>query len=136
MPGKSLLIVLLITVILTGCATSQLRVIQAPTEAPVQPTVKVGSDYPPPGSNETVSKGIPTRIRMHYLPGNRNTHHHRQVFLPDRRPIQVQPFRKLRLCPHPGNRNPAMKNCSAVMSIWTANKSSPWKAFHPSLCWN
>jgi hypothetical protein len=59
MPGKSLLIVLLITVILTGCATSQLRVIQAPTEAPGQPTVKVGSDYPPPGSNKAVSKGIP-----------------------------------------------------------------------------
>ena len=38
MPGKSLLIVLLFAAILTGCATSQLRVIQAPTEAPVQPT--------------------------------------------------------------------------------------------------
>jgi hypothetical protein len=59
MPGKSLLNVLLIAVILTGCATSQLRVIPAPTEAPVQPAVKVGGDYPPPDSNAIVSKGIP-----------------------------------------------------------------------------
>jgi len=59
MPGKRLLIVLLIAFILTGCATSQLRVIQAPTEAPVQPTIMVGSEYPSPSGNETVSKSVP-----------------------------------------------------------------------------
>jgi hypothetical protein len=52
MPGKSLFLVLMIAAILTGCATSQLRVIQAPTEAPVQPTIMAGS-------NETTSKSIP-----------------------------------------------------------------------------
>jgi hypothetical protein len=52
MPGKSLFIVLIIAAILTGCATSQLRVIQAPTEAPVQPTIMAGS-------NETAPKTIP-----------------------------------------------------------------------------
>ena len=59
MPGKSLFIVLLIAATLTGCATSQLRVIQAPTEAPAQTTIMAGSDYPEPGGNETVSKSIP-----------------------------------------------------------------------------
>jgi hypothetical protein len=59
MPGKNLFIVLLIAAILTGCATSQLRIIQAPTEAPVQPTIMVGNDYPLPSSDETVSKNVP-----------------------------------------------------------------------------
>lgn len=59
MPGKSLLSVLLIAFILTGCATSQLRVIPAPTASPVQPTIMVGGDYPQPGNNETVSKSLP-----------------------------------------------------------------------------
>jgi hypothetical protein len=52
MPGKSLFLVLVIATILTGCATSQLRVIRAPTEAPVQPTIMAGS-------NETTPNGIP-----------------------------------------------------------------------------
>jgi hypothetical protein len=59
MPGKSAFITLLVAVILTGCATSPLRVIQAPTEAPVQPTNMGGSDYPSPSGNETLPKSIP-----------------------------------------------------------------------------
>ena len=59
MPGKNLFIVLLIAAILTGCATSQIRVIQAPTGTPIQPTIMADSDYPLPGSNETVSKSVP-----------------------------------------------------------------------------
>jgi hypothetical protein len=59
MPGKSLFIVLLVASILTGCTTSQLRVIPAPTGSPIQPTIMAGSDYPQPGSNETVAKSIP-----------------------------------------------------------------------------
>lgn len=52
MPGHSLFFVFIITAFLTGCATSQLRVIQAPTKAPVQPTGLAGS-------NETAPKSIP-----------------------------------------------------------------------------
>ena len=73
MPGKSLLIVLLIAVILTGCATSQLRVIPAPTEAPVQPTVIVAVIILHPAATRRSQKAYPTRIRMLYLQGNRNT---------------------------------------------------------------
>jgi hypothetical protein len=59
MPGKSLFFVVLIVIILTGCATSRPRVILAPTEAPVQPTMMVESDYPAPNGNETISKSVP-----------------------------------------------------------------------------
>jgi hypothetical protein len=59
MPGKNLLIIFIISATLTGCATSQPRVIQAPTEAPAQTTILAGGDYPEPGSSETVSKSIP-----------------------------------------------------------------------------
>jgi hypothetical protein len=59
MPGRSLFTLILVAFILTGCATSQLRVIKVPTEAPLQPTIMVGGDYPQPGGNATVSKGVP-----------------------------------------------------------------------------
>jgi hypothetical protein len=56
MTGRKLLSLLVISFMLTGCATSQLRIVPAPSEAPINPTVMVGSDYPEPGSIMTVTK--------------------------------------------------------------------------------
>jgi len=59
MPGRKVLPLFIIATLLTGCATSQLRVIMPPTEMPVEPTIMVGSEYPAPGGAVSVSKSIP-----------------------------------------------------------------------------
>jgi hypothetical protein len=59
MPERNLIILSAAVLLLTGCATSQLRVIKVATETPVQPTIMVGGVYPEPGGNTTVSKSVP-----------------------------------------------------------------------------
>jgi hypothetical protein len=59
MTARKLLPLLVTSVLLSACATSQLRIVPKPTEAPVQPTIIVGSEYPTPISNNVSSKNLP-----------------------------------------------------------------------------